>query len=104
MSTRPVPTIGFRRERRQNGEQHLVAVIVEDITLPKDSRLLLRRLHDGGGPGPEFALLCIPAPSLTKGERKAARADRLDGSALRTDPCEAGGPPAPFGETTEATP
>lgn len=87
MSTRrPVPTIGFRRERKQNGEQHLVAIITENITLPAGSRLVLRRLHDGGQPTAEYVLVCIPAPVLTEQERARARTDRWDGCATRSDP------------------
>ena len=92
-SRRPAPIVGLRRRQRVSGEPYLTATIAEDMVIPAGSTFDLRRLHDGSGPGPEFALLIAPPRKvvpLTKAVREQAAADRLDGSAIRTDPRESG--------------
>ena len=92
-SRRPAPVVGLRRRQRVTGEPYLTATIAEDMVIPAGSTFDLRRLHDGRGDGPEFALLIAPPRKvvpLNKAEGQRAAADRLDGSAIRQDPRESG--------------
>ncbi len=84
--TKPAPVFGLRRRQRANGEPFMVAVIDRDVQLVAGTELHLRRLHDGSLPTAEFALVCIaPATAPTASALERARADRLDGSALRRE-------------------
>ena len=86
MTRKPAPVFGLRRRHRVTGEPFMVATIDEAIELAPGTELHLRRLHDGNLPTPEFALIVIePKADPSKVELARARADRLDGSALRRD-------------------
>lgn len=95
---RPQPVLGMRRRQRTSGEPFMVAVVAEQLILEAGSELHLRRLRpDGPGDSPTHVLQVIPPKKpLTGKASDQAKADRLDGSAIRIDQRDAAAPEAPF--------
>lgn len=91
---RAAPQVGLRRHPTVQGQEQLVGVLVEPLSLPAGSRLRLSRLRPpGDGDGPEFALVIAPpAPDWrpSRAERERLLADNCSGSATRRDPRSVG--------------
>lgn len=87
-AARPLPVLGMRHRRQLDGRPFLCGVLDEDLALAAGTELHLVRIRaDDVGSGPTHALRVFPpAAAPTAAALRRAAADRLDGSALRSDP------------------